>query len=80
MTQDPASQTPADEPTPDACASEHTADSCACPICATLQSCKDSDFARHLRGMGKEGLLAARCILDWCINQADTLKSKPEKK
>ena len=46
---------------------------CVCPLCAAWSAYQDSEVARHLRAMHKEGLLAVRSGLDWCIGRAETV-------
>ena len=50
----------------------------ACPICDALASLKSSAFAGHVQAMGKEGLLAVRCALDWCVQKVAPESRKPE--
>jgi hypothetical protein len=38
---------------------------CTCPVCEALASFKSSELSQHLQAMGREGMLAARCALDW---------------
>jgi len=42
-----------------------------CPLCALWNSCRDSDAAKHLRGIGRESVLLARSLLDACIRAAE---------
>lgn len=51
-----------------------------CPLCALWNAYKNSDAAKHLRGMQREGLLLVRSLLDAGIRKTeerlDAKKSK----
>lgn len=46
----------------------------ACPWRTAWEEYKASELAAHVRVMKREGLLAARCVLDWCLEQAEDLQ------
>jgi len=41
-----------------------------CPLCALWSAYKNSEVASHLRAMKREGFMALRCALDWCLHRA----------
>ena len=43
----------------------------ACPLCAIWAACKDSDIAKHARGIQRESLLLGRSLLDICLTAAE---------
>jgi len=49
-----------------------------CPFCAVWSAYKNSEFATHVRGMKREGLMALRSVLDWCIRKAGGLGRREE--
>ncbi len=49
---------------------------CTCPFCAAWEAYKKSDVACHVGGMKREGLLALRSALDWCIARSKKLRPK----
>ncbi len=44
---------------------------CACPVCALWAAYKDSEAAKHVRGIQREALLLVRNLLDACICKAE---------
>lgn len=38
-----------------------------CPVCALWTACKNSEAAKHVRGIQRESLLLARSLLESCI-------------
>jgi len=43
----------------------------ACPLCALWAAYRNSEAARHVRGLQREALLLVRSVLDTCIKGAE---------
>ncbi len=53
---------------------------CSCPLCRAMEAAKDSSAVKHVRGLEREMLMAARGMLDWCIERIDKEQTEPSKK
>jgi len=49
---------------------------CTCFLCEAWEAFRKSETARHLVGMKREGLLALRSMLDWCIARTEEFQRK----
>ena len=50
--------------------------SCTCPLCKALEAAKHSDAAKHVRGLEREALMAARDLIDWCVERLDRMEAR----
>ena len=46
-------------------------ESCCCPFCKGMEAVKHSHAAKHLHGVERDMLVAARGMIDWCIDHLD---------
>ena len=44
---------------------------CSCPLCKAMQVAKGSEAVKHVRGLEREALLAARDLIDWYVQRID---------
>jgi hypothetical protein len=44
---------------------------CTCPWCKLMEATKHSEAAKHVRGLEKEALLAARDLIDWYVDRLE---------
>jgi len=49
---------------------------CTCFLCEAWEAFRKSETTRHLVGMKREGLLALRSMLDWCIARTEEFQQK----
>lgn len=54
---------------------------CSCPLCKAMEAARHSEAAKHMRGIERQVLLAARGLIDWCVERLEKEESdKPSKK
>ena len=54
--------------------------SCICPICKFLAAYRDSEAAQHVRGIQREAVGLARCLVGGALRKArEHLESTPPK-
>jgi hypothetical protein len=53
---------------------------CSCPLCKAMAAARESSAVKHVRGIEREMLLAARGMLDWCIERIDKEQAETSKK
>ena len=53
---------------------------CTCPLCKAMQGVKHSEAAKHMRGLEREALMAARDLINWCVDRLDKAEAGGESK
>lgn len=53
---------------------------CSCPLCKAMDAAKHSEAVKHVRGLEREALLAARDLINWCVERIDKAEAGGEAK